>query len=946
MKNLSRTIMLTLLAAIMLPQVAMAASGIYLRGEVNSWGADAAWEFADEGDGIYSLSNKTISGQFKIADASWSAACNYGSNGNSIAINEPYVLEGGSNPGNISCGTFTYTCARIELTLADDGTATLLLLSDDSDEGLTDIYVIGDHNAWDYMDASGKLSLTEQDKVFSGQVTLRAGDDGMSHWLIYQRLGMGGVWGSTTGEDVTGNFTEGTLLKGSTGRMSTEPGTYVITMNLNDGAFSMERVPSVATSMELLPPQVVMVPQLPEQVKVLSLNNSLIYYNDQDVVFNNIAAAMGKNASWTKHTLLGKTLNAHWNEGDGLAEDGTPGAKMMVRSDAWSHIILQEQSALPRTDPETFLANVKKWVEYIRENCPNPNAIIIVPTNWPYSSDWENYDEFTKTFVANYKRAAQELGVTICPVGDAYNNVVASEGSSEAETWFLDDRHPTPKATYMAACMEYGLIFGEDPADVTYVLDGVSEAEAQKMRTYASQALNAYNNVVDQNAGKIRYSNRIYDQFGMVIPSDTELTFTVSGGGDIDSDNVFTIDGTQGEFTITAANEQFSSTARVTVAEAVTEVVKLPTIELSDESLTAEENFDSMGNEATATLPTAWRIDRQTSGPRIVGAYNVAGEQTMYAGGVSLASNAKNGLWNFGADDESDRAVGGISTGVADGTRCTNVYVHFTNVSATTLQNLAIEYDVEKYRQGNNSAGFDVQLYYSTDGLAWTSAGDKFKTHFNPDAATQGYASVPGATVNVSDVLDGVTIPGGTELFLAWNITVASGTNCASAMALAIDKFKLTAQVPPIPEAAHYIYADDRSGWASLALYAWGDGEFFGAWPGIVPAGTVTIDDTKYKVFPFDCESGNYNLIFNNHNNGSETPSFAITGGQDYYLQVKPDAVTIISTGLNDVSSVKSIVGKRYYNVAGHEQSGLGAGVNIVVTTYSDGSAVATKVIQ
>lgn len=107
-----------------------------------------------------------------------------------------------------------------------------------------------------------------------------------------------------------------------------------------------------------------------------------------------------------------------------------------------------------------------------------------------------------------------------------------------------------------------------------------------------------------------------------------------------------------------------------------------------------------MGTAADATLPEGWRIDRQTSAPRTVGSYAASQNQTMYAGGASLPSNAKNGLWNFGQDDSSDRAVGGISTGVADGTRCVNVYAHFLNTGIKNIENLQISYDVEKYRKG------------------------------------------------------------------------------------------------------------------------------------------------------------------------------------------------------------------------------------------------------
>ncbi len=337
------------------------ASGIYLRGEVNSWGAVTDWEFSDEGNGTYALYDKTLSGQFKVADSGWTSACNYGSNGTSIQMGVPYSLVLGTND-NISCGGLSFVCKRIVLTI-NNGAATLLLESDDDDTGLTSVYVIGDNNDWNYMDASGELTL-DHDKVFTGQVTMPAVGDGYSHWRIYQRLGMGGVWGAES--DLTGDNTSGTLIKGATGRVSTAPGTYDMTFDLATGEYTLTLAASTPTTMTLQPADVVLVPELPEQVKVLSLNNSLIYYNDQDAVFNGIAQAMGKDANWTKHTLLGKSLKTHWDEGDGVAEDGNPGAKMLVRSEAWSHIILQEQSSLPRTDVETFRANVKRGVDYIR----------------------------------------------------------------------------------------------------------------------------------------------------------------------------------------------------------------------------------------------------------------------------------------------------------------------------------------------------------------------------------------------------------------------------------------------------------------------------------------------------------------------------------------------------------------------------------------------------
>jgi len=862
------------------------ASGIYLRGEVNSWGAVSDWEFSDEGGGTYVLYDKTLSGAFKVADSGWTSACNYGSNGTSIQMGAPYSLVLGTND-NISCGGNSYYCSRIILTI-QDGQAVLLLESDDDDTGLTAVYVIGDNNGWNYMDASGKLDLVEG-KTFKGQVTMPAVGDGYSHWRIYQRLGMGGVWGAE--QDLTGDNTAGTLIKGATGKVSTAPGTYDVTFDLATGEYSLVLAASTPTTMTLQPADVVLVPELPEQVKVLSLNNSLIYYNDQDAVFNGIAQAMGKDANWTKHTLLGKSLKTHWDEGDGVAEDGNPGAKMLVRSEAWSHIILQEQSSLPRTDVETFRANVKRWVDYIRDYCPNPNAIIIVPVNWAYSGDWENYSAFNSTFVKNYQDVALDLGVTLCPVGVAYQDVYDLEGSAGTLTWFLDDRHPTLKATYMAAAMEYGLIYGEDPMSITWAPAGLSNDDAAAMRSYASRALNGFTNVVDHTAGQVRYKVTVRDQFGMEIDAPSPVVMTLSDGGDINADGVFTSNGANGDYTVTATTGDFTQSANLKVATALTEVVTYPAIELNEDVLSAAQSFDAMGDEATAMLPAAWHIDRILTAPRTVGRFDQADDQTMYSGGVSLPSNAKNGTWNFGDNAGNDRALGGISTGVAGGTRCVNVYAHLLNTGKKDIENVNIAYNVEKYRKGNNSAGFAVQLYYSIDGRNWTSAGSDFYTRFEPDSETAGYETVPGESVPVSAML-GTKLARGCDLYLAWNISVATGDAAQGAMALAIDNFTITGELPKIPASQHYIFVNDLTGWDALGLYAWGDGELFGAWPGEASVGDSIVNGVNYKVFLLDANSGSYHLIFNNWNNGLQLPDYDIVANRDYFFTITATEVT------------------------------------------------------
>lgn len=893
------------------------ASGIYLRGEVNSWGSPEDWEFSKEAEGTYVLYDKVLSGQFKVADASWSSSCNYGSNGTNVMVDEPYALVSGTD-SNISCGNFTFTCSRIVLTIAD-GQATLELVADDSEAGLTSVYMVGDFNGWNYMGTTGELKLDE-DGIFKGRASLKAGDDGKSNWLIYLRQGKCGAYGA--------GDADGILVKGSTKAVATEPATYDVTFDLSDGSYTLTKVESAPAELTLNPAKTVLVPENPEKVKVLSLNNSLIHYNDQARMFNEIAESLGVDATWTKHTNLGKTLQYHWEEGDGLAEDGTPGAKMMVRSDAWSHIILQEQTALPRTNLETFRASVKQWVDYIRENCPNPNAVIILPMNWHYAQDWSNFDENNKTLMANYADVAADLGVVVCPVAVAYQAKYEKDGGDATEKeWFLpgDDRHPTIRSTYMAACMEYGLIFNDDLSTLTYYPTYTTDYDskaidadiAADMRRYAADALESYLNTVNHHEGTVRFEAAVYDDFGIEVPAQT-VSFSVDGGGTISPDGVFTSDGTEGTYTVTAISGDFTKTATITVAAAETEVPEYPSVAISIDSPVAEQNFNTLGEDAEATLPEGWRIDKQTVAPRTVGTFAVAQEKTMYAGGTSLPSNAKNGLWNFGADGSSDRAIGGISTGVDNGTRCVNVYTHLYNEGKKPFGSLDITYDVEKYRKGANGAGFAVQLYYSFDGRTWTSAGDSFRTYLAPDGATEGYAEVPGDVKTVEATLP-VNFGGNMDLYLAWNISVASGTDASGAMALAIDNVRIEGVAPAVPEYKYHIYVDDQTTYPSLGLYAWGDGELFGAWPGQAPIDEQTIDGVTYKVFGHDADSGSYSFIFNNWNNGKQLDDLKVEGGKDYYIHITDQGATVddLLTGIQDTMAVGDATDTAIYDLRG-----------------------------
>jgi hypothetical protein len=205
------------------------------------------------------------------------------------------------------------------------------------------------------------------------------------------------------------------------------------------------------------------------------------------------------------------------------------------------------------------------------------------------------------------------------------------------------------------------------------------------------------------------------------------------------------------------------------------------------------ENFDGMGGSATATVPLSWKVDKNTT-VRTVGIYSAALTATERNGGNNMSTTASNGIYNYGAGDAStasDRAVGGLSSGTAS--KSVNVYVQLLNNGTTSISQFQISYNVEKYRKGSNASGFSIQMYYSSDGIAWTSAGPNFLTSFTPDADNTGYTTAPGLTTAVSAQTLSQTVAVGANLYLAWNYSVTSGSTTTNAQALGVDDISITA---------------------------------------------------------------------------------------------------------------------------------------------------------
>ena len=104
---------------------------------------------------------------------------------------------------------------------------------------------------------------------------------------------------------------------------------------------------------------------------------------------------------------------------------------------------------------------------------------------------------------------------------------------------------------------------------------------------------------------------------------------------------------------------------------------------------------------------------------------------------------------------------------------------------------------------------------------------------------------------------------------------------------------------PAVQHDGYALFVLNQSSQTELALYAWGDAEAFGGWPGMQPTGTQVINGNEYIYFDMgQANTGlNLNLIPNNNNGGVqwEGGDLNFTIDHDIYLRIFDGGYEIIS---------------------------------------------------
>ncbi len=207
----------------------------------------------------------------------------------------------------------------------------------------------------------------------------------------------------------------------------------------------------------------------PPSARVLFIGNSYTFYNggvDQEL------RGLDRSIEVKQVTAGGYSLKDHWE--DGLAVN-------TIRSQKWDFVVLQEQSQAPVTDQSTFLSYASRLNGEIRAD----GAETVLFMTWQ-RSDSVQYGVTTQNLASAYYGAGSQLGARVAPVGLAFARALRQRPDLALN---IQDGHPTPQGTYLAACVIYATILQKSPVGRSYAPSGVTAEQRDFLQKIAAEVM-------------------------------------------------------------------------------------------------------------------------------------------------------------------------------------------------------------------------------------------------------------------------------------------------------------------------------------------------------------------------------------------------------------------------------------------------------------------------
>lgn len=276
------------------------------------------------------------------------------------------------------------------------------------------------------------------------------------------------------------------------------------------------------------------------QIKLFLIGNS--FSQDASAFLPQLAEEAGVELVIGRAELGGCSLARHWgiieafeNNPDDPKGKSYKGKslKELFLADTWDYVTIQQWSK-HSTDVTTFRPYARNIYDYLKEL--QPDVEVLVHQTWAYRSDsrdWGrlNERESTRSEQEMYERSresyqtiADELGVRILPVGDAfwqagkhpkfefqpdpnfdYNEPAEGQFPNEkyslhagvkwtgpdGKRYSFDSHHANTAGRFLGSLIWYGVLFGESPTKVKFVPEGISPEFARHLKKTAAKVVKA-----------------------------------------------------------------------------------------------------------------------------------------------------------------------------------------------------------------------------------------------------------------------------------------------------------------------------------------------------------------------------------------------------------------------------------------------------------------------
>ncbi|MCK4837602.1 MAG: SGNH/GDSL hydrolase family protein, partial [Desulfobulbaceae bacterium] len=193
-----------------------------------------------------------------------------------------------------------------------------------------------------------------------------------------------------------------------------------------------------------------------DRFDVLFIGNSYTSSNGLPDMFERMALSGGYRVHVAMVAPGGWTLTDHLLSAETLEK---------IRGTGWDFVVLQEQSVIPSLF-DTRERQMYPAIRQVHDEIKAVGADTILFMTWGRRNGLpsEGHRDFASMQAAletGYLKIGNELNLAIAPVGVAWWNGLRS--APQLDLWVEDGSHPNREGTYLAACVLYGVIFGQSP---------------------------------------------------------------------------------------------------------------------------------------------------------------------------------------------------------------------------------------------------------------------------------------------------------------------------------------------------------------------------------------------------------------------------------------------------------------------------------------------------